>query len=705
MKRHRVAITRTAAAVLVLGLVAFGVNEIQEANARREADLRKAAEQREAERVEADRKLKLEADRRAKAQREADELAAKEQAVKDVQRFRRKAEEATMYCAFQDPGTDFIPYIDLGKAEEAGRAALASLAPYAPDLGKLPLEGERPAVKAELYDLLVLLAQTKGRRAAGPEAVRGMTELLDRAAVLRAPTTSHHLVRAEGWRLLGDKGKAAAEEARARAAKAPPGALDHFLSGERLRTQHARAGQGAGEAKQSKEATERLKNAIKEYRQALGLDPRHYWAHFQIAQCYLAMREVDAAVEELGYCVGLQPEIPWAYSARGQVLGLQAARLPPGPAQQKREALALADLDQAIKLRPGDRQARLNRGFFHLQRNHYQAALADLNAVLDDPPAERMLDAYFYRGQLQEQNGKVDEALKDFTLLAEAKGKAHPVFLRRARIWFARGEPKRGLADVDAFLGQGNAPYPERLAKRAKELYGLIGRVAQKPREEILRLAALDLQNAIAGGVRSAEVYDDLGAVLQHQRKIPQALKAYDEAIKRSPKDAALRVKRAWARLELVAADAVQYQKALEDFGAALAINPDLAEAHSGFGYVQACLGRAGGGTRQAMKAILHGGGDYMLVHNVACIYAKLADLELKRAEDIKAPGPDAFRAEVLKRSREFEDLAIDLIQREIELWRKDRTGRNVYDLIREEEAFERLLTLPRVQKLLKEEV
>ena len=80
-----------------------------------------------------------------------------------------------------------------------------------------------------------------------------------------------------------------------------------------------------------------------------------------------------------------------------------------------------------------------------------------------------------------------------------------------------------------------------------------------------------------------------------------------------------------------------------------------LSEAHAWLGYVQVCQGKAGG-PRHANLAVLHGAGDYLVLHNVACIYAKLSGKDPKRA-------------------RELQDMALDVMRREVELWERDRRG------------------------------
>src|SRR5262249_48012527 len=93
-KRHRKALARSAGAVLVLGLLAFGAWKLHEAEERRLEDLRASEE------------------RRLKAQQEAERLQKLEQARSDVKEFRRLADEARFYAATTDPVAEHSPYFD-----------------------------------------------------------------------------------------------------------------------------------------------------------------------------------------------------------------------------------------------------------------------------------------------------------------------------------------------------------------------------------------------------------------------------------------------------------------------------------------------------------------------------------------------------------------------------------------------------------------
>ena len=116
-----------------------------------------------------------------------------------------------------------------------------------------------------------------------------------------------------------------------------------------------------------------------------------------------------------------------------------------------------------------------------------------------------------------------------------------------------------------------------------------------------------------------------------------------------------------------------------------LRLDPKEAEAHSGLGYVQACRKAPAEARVAAGRALLHGGGKYLVIHNIACVYAKLAQTDTARAA-------------------EYEDLAVDHLRRAVELWRKvGETGLNEIQLIKDEVAFHPALRArPDFQELLR---
>ncbi|MFO0965091.1 MAG: protein kinase [Gemmataceae bacterium] len=144
-------------------------------------------------------------------------------------------------------------------------------------------------------------------------------------------------------------------------------------------------------------------------------------------------------------------------------------------------------------------------------------------------------------------------------------------------------------------------------------------------------------------------------------RKAPEARKA-------PPGEVGLRLRRGW---ELVEEGPPHYDEARKEFAAALGLEPENAEAHAGAGYVHASQKNHKDAERHAALAILHGAGDYIVLHNVACVYAMCGVADPKQ-------------------ETRYQDMALDQLRRAVALWSKTKMGPNELDLIRREGAFPR---------------
>ncbi len=109
------------------------------------------------------------------------------------------------------------------------------------------------------------------------------------------------------------------------------------------------------------------------------------------------------------------------------------------------------------------------------------------------------------------------------------------------------------------------------------------------------------------------------------------------------------------------------------------------ADAHTGLGYLWACRNKPAEAQREAAQALLFGAGDYLVLHNVACIYAVLSQHDRGQ-------------------SNQHADLALDLIKRAVELWARRKVGPNELALVRGEPAFKPLRSRPDFPKLVAEE-
>jgi tetratricopeptide (TPR) repeat protein len=650
-RRHRKVLWRTARAVLVVGTAILGFRRF-----------------REAEHV------------RIQAQAVADRLQAQDLDRRDVRELRRLADLARYYAATTDPVAESAPYFDPQMGETTALAALALAERWGRALERLSLPDEIDPLKRVLHDLVLLTAQTKSQQATRPDVAHEILALLDRAAFLGPPSRSFFRLRALAKRRRGDLRQADDDERRAADPQVPSTSLDHFLRGENYRKDADTKPGERSERPAWQPEPERMEKAIEAYRQALRVDPEHYWSQFQLGRSYLSQSRLAEAVEALGACVALRPDAPWAYSVRGLAL-----------ARRNRYQDAQHDLDRAIELGPDFLPARLNRGVVYWQHGDFELALADFQAALEPANGKRLVGAAFSRGQLYLQRGEIVKALEDFDAVIAENPRIRTVFLYRAQIHIARGDDELGIKDLDAYLEIGN-----RRDLRAWVHHGLRGhllrdRYQQLPLDKrrqpaglaLLSLSVAELGKAVASGGRTYDLFDDLGAMMEHAGRLDQAILVYSKGLEIAPTSLKMRLKRGWALESLD-----QHERALADFAVAVREGPENAEVHTALGYVYALLKHSALAQREAALALLHGAENYLVLHNVACIYAALS-----QAPDDQSPT--------------YKDTAIDMLRRAITKWKDadadNRPGPNEIELIRSEKVFDHLRDNADFQRLTRE--
>jgi tetratricopeptide (TPR) repeat protein len=567
--------------------------------------------------------------RRGEAQREAETLQRREDARAQVAEFRRLADEMTFYAAGTNPVAERTPYFLPDKAEDSGRGADAIVRGWGFTLEELAVEDkQRPPLKEEVHDFLLLLAQLKCQGpGANREAAQEARDLLERARALHEPSRSYYRLSAVCDRLQGDLARAVQDQRQADAANTPSAALDHFLAGEQERALAARSDNTADSDPESEAA---LRRALDAYALAERGPRQAYWAHFQTARCYLALREEDRALEALAVCIGMRPDVPWAGSVRGLALALRG-HFPK----------AEGELQRVLDDHPDFAPARLNLGAVYWLQKQYEPALKQFDAVWDLPPGKRLAEAAYYRGLVHLERG--DRAVDDFDRVLREKPEFRPAYLGRALVHIARGEEGPGLDDLTAYLRAGRPQFDPRAAaaheERGRLLTRLVPRLPRAAAPKVLAAAERELRKAEERGDRSAALFDSLGDLLSLKGELTEAIKAYLRGLETAPKDLRLLTKRGWA---YVNSGPTQYDAAQKDFAAAAAVPPKtaaerllVADAHAGLGYLHACKGETTAALEEVVRATLAVRtveGDvvryvnhYRLRHNLACIYGELS--------------------------------------------------------------------------------
>ena len=578
------------------------------------------------------------------AYRQATLLRAKEQARVAVNEFLARADEARFYAANSDALGERAPYFDRRQGLDAISRATATAAQWKGDLSDFPLTELQPTLRGALYELYLLQARMALHDGAAAGDVDAAASSLDRAEALRSRgTQGFHRLRAELLTRRNDGSGAARERALVDDPAVEMGAEDLFLQAEALRT----AGDEAAGSESAKPG-ERLQKAMALYEAALRLRPDHFWSRFQLARCQLSLGHAPAAVDIFGGCVALRPESAWAHSSLGLALALAG-----------RAADAEGEFARALQIAPDFQPAMLNRGVARLIAGETGKAAADFDRILGLEGDRALPEAAYYRGQIYLNAGDATSALRCFERVAEMRPELAVVQLLVAKAEFLVGDDAAGVARIDRTLR------PVTRAKRGAALRRVaVGIPTMAVQQRVAALALKELQDAAAENGATAEVFAGLGAALEAMGQTRRAIDIYGKGIERDPNRLGLYVSRGWAR---VLCD--ENEAAGADFDCAIALKPDHAEALAGRGYCLARLGDADAAERDSSAALAAAGGtDYLVLHNVACIYAELS---------------------MRSRERANQDLALSLLARAVRLWRAGSgAGPDEIRLIMSERAF-----------------
>src|SRR5262249_11907131 len=163
--------------------------------------------------------------------------------------------------------------------------------------------------------------------------------------------------------------------------------------------------------------------------------------------------------------------------------------------------------------------------------------------------------------------------------------------------------------------------------------------------------------------------YLDLGAIHDKFGRLEPAINAYTQALELDPDTTLTRVTRGRAYMAQQKND-----RAAADFIEAIRRDPQDADAHAALGFVHATVKSPGDAQREALQSLLcidriHHASDYIVLHNVACIYAVLAQSDAAN----RTP---------------YQDQAIDLLHRAKQRWQQRGNGPSEIDFIKGESAF-----------------
>src|SRR5262249_13565970 len=141
-----------------------------------------------------------------------------------------------------------------------------------------------------------------------------------------------------------------------------------------------------------------------------------------------------------------------------------------------------------------------------------------------------------------------------YDLVIAKNPRFRPVYQYRATIRFAEGDDELGLEDVDRYIANG-----AEIDREGWMIHGARGHILRvihgefppakrrgKQGRALATLAIGELKQAIALGGQAYDLFDDLGAMLEHTGQPNEALLAYSKGVEVAPDHVKLRNKRGW---------------------------------------------------------------------------------------------------------------------------------------------------------------
>jgi serine/threonine protein kinase/tetratricopeptide (TPR) repeat protein len=551
---------------------------------------------------------------------------------------------------------------------------------------------ENADVAASCSELLLVLSRVVAEPAAAASprdrkdvALQGL-RVLDRARRLGPPTRAFHLSRAHLLAQHGDEPEAAAERASANALPSVH-ASDHYFTGVD-RHQH---GDTAG--------------AMRAFHEALRLRPDHFEAQCYLAICSLNAGRAGEAQIGLTACIGQRPNFAWTHLLRG-IAAVQerafadaeedfaaALRLEDSAAlryaalanrgrlwfRQGKLSEAVADLEQAVRVRPEECQAHLLLAQTFQAQKRYADADRELDAAVRSRPDLPLV--HRRRGELLLERRQPDAALRHFeqAIRLEPAGGKSPALVSDhvecGGIRHSQGRYAEAVAAYDAAL---------RLAPEHALAHHLRG-------EALLKLD------------RPREAEQAFGQSLKHKPGYGPALRARGEARVRLgdfaravedytqalglKRDASLLVHRGWAYFFTDA-----WKLAERDFDDSIRLDARSGDALVGRGLARVMLGdyrRAVADAETAWRAA-HEPRSPEMMHNVACVFALAAS---RTRADAAEPKREALETDYRRQSLTALRKALDLVppRQRLAFWQEKMRPDSALDGIRQSEEFAQL--------------
>ena len=242
--------------------------------------------------------------------------------------------------------------------------------------------------------------------------------------------------------------------------------------------------------------------------------------------------------------------------------------------QQRLYADAIADYDEAIRLKPDYAGAYYNRGNAKHSLEQYEQTIVDYDEAIRLKPD--YAKAYYNRGNAKHSLEQYEQAIADYDEAIRLKPDYAKAYYNRGNAKGLLGQYEQAIADYDEAI-RIKPDFVEAYNNRGNAKHSL-GQYEQ---------AIADYDEAIRIKSDHVEAYSNRGATKHSLGQYEKAIVDCDEAIRLKPDYAEAYNNRGSAKHSLK-----QYAEAITDCDQAIRLKPDFAQAYSNRGNAKAALGQ-----------------------------------------------------------------------------------------------------------------
>jgi tetratricopeptide (TPR) repeat protein len=257
---------------------------------------------------------------------------------------------------------------------------------------------------------------------------------------------------------------------------------------------------------------EHLESAVRDYSQALALDPAYVEAYTGRAAAYRQLGKRDLALQDLNAAIKFDSKRASTYEQRAELF-----------ADGKDFSRAVEDLTRAVDLAPDNIEVLRKRAFLTLsQLKDYEKSLADWSLLSQKRPKD--IQAHYLMGVLLMGLGRYDPAVAEFQKTTALKKDLVQAIWGQAQVYLWQGKAKEALVVIDPLALDPKSP-------ETLNIRGDILRALNRATD-----AAADYQKLIDLRPKEPDAYISLALLHGKNGKWEAAKECYDKLLAADPK-------------------------------------------------------------------------------------------------------------------------------------------------------------------------